>query len=248
MQLAPFKKKTTMTNDELIQAFPECERIHREDIAECVISAMEEERFYSEATNKIYRKAHELYPYCGGRYDEENQEQNAHRNYFQGDWRNGKRSPFGDWLNAFEEEFLARHGLVHTKEEACRIVADEWVRMIFGTHIQDNGDDSESGAFGMMLGTFVKDNATRKYGEEVSKKAHEMLKRYYMNDCVGEGFKFPHPLHCDYGPDQALFDILVKSGVSERDADLICPWKTGIVIDPKDNSVCIRGYRTAKYM
>ena len=49
-----------MTTDELIQAFPECEKIKREDIAECITKAMTEERFYNEASDKVYHKAHEL--------------------------------------------------------------------------------------------------------------------------------------------------------------------------------------------
>ena len=239
-----------MTNEELIQLFPECERIKREDIAECIIDAMENERFYSKAVDKIYDKAHELFPYCGGCYDEDNPEQNAYRDYFQGDWRNGRKSPFGGFLSTFEQEFIARHGLVHTKEEACRMVADKWVEMIFGNHLQDNGDGTSSGAFGMVLGTLAKDKAREGYGEDVVNKVHELIEAFYMNDCVIDGgrFKFPHPLYCDYHPDQNLFDILVKSGVSESDAGNICPWKTGIEIDKKDNSVCVRGYRTMTYM
>ena len=55
-----------MTTEELIQAFPECEKIKREDIAECITKAMTEERFYAEASDKIYSKAHELWPYQRG--------------------------------------------------------------------------------------------------------------------------------------------------------------------------------------
>lgn len=239
-----------MTSEELIQAFPECEKVKRDDMRQCIIEAMEQERFYSQAVDKIYRKAQELFPYCGGCYDEDNPEQNAYRAYFQGDWKNGWESPFGGFLETFEQEFIARHGLVHTKEEACRIAADKWVDMIFGHHAQDNGDDSSSGAVGMMLGTMVKEEARERYGEDVVSKAHELIEKFYMNDCIIEGgiFKFPHPLSCDYSPDQNLFDILVEAGVSERDAAYICPWKTLIVIDKKDNSVCLRGYRTARYI
>lgn len=41
---------------------------------------------------------------------------------------------------------------------------------------------------------------------------------------------------------------LCEDGRNEDDANYMCPWKTGITIDQRDNSVCVRGYRTARYM
>ena len=242
-----------MTNEELIQAFPECEKIKREDIAECIIKAMDEEKFCSEATNKVYRKAHELYPTYKGPYDENNAEQNAYREYFYGIYEKGIESPFRSWLEVMEREFIARHGEVHTFDEACQIAADEWMRMIFGAHFQDNGDKSSAGGLAMMLGTALKQDARKDYGDDVVEKARTLMKEFYLADCILEDDedkdrKYSQPPYCDYGPNTALFNILVKAGVSERDANNICPWKTGITIDKKDNSVVVRGYQTARYL
>lgn len=242
-----------MTNEELIQAFPECEKIKREDIAECIIKAMDEEKFYSEASNKVYRKAHELYPMYKGRYDENDAEQNAYREYFWGNYANGSKSPFKNWLEVMEREFIACHGDVHTFDEACQIAADEWMRMIFGKHIQDNGDRTGGSDLAMMMGTALKQGAREGYGEDVVEKARTLMKEFYLADCILEDGedkerKYSQPPYCDYGPNTALFNILTKAGVSERDANNICPWKTGITIDKKDNSVVVRGYQTERYL
>ena len=83
-----------MTAEELIQAFPECEKIKREDIAECITKAMTEERFYAEASDKIYSKAYELWPYQRGLKDDD-PERVAYKAYFWGDILKGVRSRNG---------------------------------------------------------------------------------------------------------------------------------------------------------
>ena len=242
-----------MTNEELLGMFPECEKIKREDIAECVIKVMNEERFYSKASEKVYHRAYELYPQVKGKYDEKDPEQNARRLYFYGDPWEGIKSPLNEWIKTMEQEFIDRYGEVHTFDEACGIAADEWMRMIFGTHIQDNGDKSDAGGMAMMMGTTVKEEAKKGYGDDVISKARNLMKDYYLNDCIpeenrGKSLKWPRPPYCDYGPNQELFDILVRAGCSERDASNMCPWKTGIEIDRRDNSVRVRGYQTARYL
>lgn len=100
-----------MTTEELIQAFPECEKIKRDDIAECITKAMTEERFYTEASDKVCRKAYELWKYQRGLKDDD-PERVAYRAYFWGDILEGVESPFKEWLKTFKTEFIAQHGQV----------------------------------------------------------------------------------------------------------------------------------------
>lgn len=239
-----------MTIEELIQAFPECEKIKREDITECITKAMTEERFYIEASNKVYNKAHELWPYqCGLKNDDP--ECVARRAYFYYDILKGVRSPFNEWLKTFETEFIAQHGQVRTFDEACQTAADEWVRMIFGNHIQNNGDRSENGCIAMMLGTLVKDKASSGIGDDTVEKFRKLCKEYYLGGCIYEDEEYGKMKiepYCDYSPNTPLAKLLEQAGVPDDCIGRIAPWKTGINIDKRDNSVRIRGYQTARYL
>lgn len=238
-----------MTNEELIQAFPECEKIKREQIAECVTKAMTEEKFYREAADKIYRKAHELYPIPGGRYNKDYPGHAEYWLYFSGDYP--KTSPFKQWLEKFETEFIALHGQVRTFDEACQTAADEWARMIFGNHIQNNGDESDAGGYTMVLGTLIKDKAKGGYGKDVIDKFRSLMADHYRGGCrwtSESGTEYRDEPYVDYHPSPSLRGLLVKAGCKEKDAEHMCPWKTGITIDKCDNSVCVHGYRTARYL
>lgn len=239
-----------MTNEELIQAFPECEKIKREQIAECITKAMTEERFYIEASNKVYNKAHELWPYqCGLKNDDP--ECVARRAYFYYDILKGVKSPFNEWLKTFETEFIAQHGQVRTFDEACQTAADEWVRMIFGNHVQNNGDKSDAGGYTMVLGTLIKDKAKGGYGKDVIDKFRSLMADHYRGGCrwtSESGTEYRDEPDVDYHPSPSLRGLLVKAGCKEKDAEYMCPWKTGITINKRDNSVCVHGYRTARYL
>ena len=238
-----------MTTDELIQAFPECEKIKREDIAECINKAMTEERFYAEASDKINSKANELWPYQRGLKDYS--ERVAYDAYFWGDIHQGVKSPFRKWLETFETEFIAQHGQVRTFDEACQTAADEWARMIFGNHVQNNGDQSDAGGLAMVLGTLVKDKASSGYGKDVTDKFRSLMADHYRGGCRWKsesGMEYRDEPDVDYNPSESLLGLLVKSGCKEDDANNMCPWKTGITINQRDNSVCVHGYRTARYM
>lgn len=238
-----------MTNEELIQAFPECEKIKREDIAECITKAMTEERFYAEASNKVYRKAHELWPYQQGLKDDD-PERMARRAYFFYDILKGVKSPFNEWLKTFETEFIAQHGQVRTFDEACQTAADEWVKMIFDHNMQDNGDKSYMGVFSMALGTLIKEKARRGIGIEFVEKFRTLCRDYYLGGCIYKDRigKLRAEPYCDYGPNSPLADLLLKAGVPKERVDGICPWKTGITINERDNSVIIRGYQTERFI
>jgi len=238
-----------MTNEELIQAFPECEKIKREDIAECITKAMTEERFYAEASDKIYRKAFELWPNQCGKYDDP--ERVARRAYFVGDILKGVETPFKKWLETFKTEFIAQHGQVRTFDEACQTAADEWVRMIFGNHLQNNGDQSDAGGLAMVLGTLAKEKARSGISSDIIEKFRKLCKEYYLGDCRYKDDKYgwiKSVPHCDYGPDDALSRLLDQAGVPHDRFGSICPWKTGITINRRDNSVCVSGYQTARYI
>lgn len=239
-----------MTTEELIQAFPECEKIKREDIAECITKAMTEERFYAEASDKVYRKAHELWPYQRGLKDDD-PERVAYKAYFWGDILKGVVSPFKEWQKTFEAEFIAQHGQVRTFDEACQIAADEWARMIFGNHVQNNGDKSDAGGMAMALGTLAKDKASRGIDSKVVEKFRKLCKEFYLGGCVCEddyyGKRKEEP-YCDYHPNPALADLLLKAGVPKKSIGSICPWKTGITINERDHAVRIGGYQTERFI
>ena len=239
-----------MTTEELIQAFPECEKIKREDIAECITKAMTEERFYAEASDKVYRKACELWPYQRGLKDDD-PERLARIAYFWGGIVKGVEAPFMKWQETFETEFIAQHGQVRTFDEACQAAADEWARMIFGNHIQNNGDQSSAGGLAMVLGTLAKDKASRGISSDTIEKFRKLCKEYYLGGCRYKEDKYgwmESIPHCDYGPNDALSDLLNQAGVPHDRFSIICPWKTGITINQRDNSVCVHGYQTARYI
>lgn len=216
------KKATTMTNQELIQAFPECELVKRSDMFQCIIEAMDQERFYCNASKRVFKKAKDLWPY-------------------KREW-----SDFREWLRMLEDEFIKRHGQVHTFEEACQLAADEWVRMIFGFHTQDNGTDGIM----MQLGTLVKEEARRDIDIEVVEKFRTLCRDYYLGGCIYE-FEYGKrraELYCDYYPNSPLANLLLKAGVQKENVGFICPWKTGITINERDNAVCISGYQTERFI
>ena len=239
-----------MTIEEMIQAFPECEKIKRKDIAECITKAMTEEQFYAEATDKVYRKAHELWPYPR-KLNDDDSERVAHIAYFCVDIIKGVEPPFNKWLKTFMTEFITKHGQVRTFDEACQTAADEWVRMIFDHHVQNNGDQSDAGGLAMVLGTLIKDKASSGYGKDIIDKFRSLMVDHYRGGCRWKsesGTEYRDVPNVDYNPSPSLLGLLVKAGCEEKDANDMCPWKTRINIDKNDNSVCVRGYRTARYI
>ena len=239
-----------MTTEELIRAFPECEKINREDIAECITKAITEERFYAEASDKVYRKANELWPYLRG-LKVDDPERVAYMAYFYGDIMEGVEAPFNKWLETFEAEFVAQHGQVRTFDEACQAAADEWARMIFCNHVQNTGDQADAGGLAMVLGTLAKSKASSGISSDTIEKFRKLCKEYYLGGCRYKVDKYgwmESIPHCDYGPNDALGRLLDQAGVPHDHFGSICSWKTGITINQRDNSVCVRGYRTARYM
>jgi len=226
---------------ELIGMFQECEKVRRTDMEGCITDAVNNERFYAEAMNKLWLRLYELFPYKGDKDEKE-----AYKAYFD----NYDKGSLHEWMELFKLEFRNKHGVLRTFDEACELAAEKWARKIFGTHVQYNGDQSETGGMTMVLGTLAKEKAKEGLKQGVDEKFKALMRDYYRGGCKYTDEKNTSTVvpYCDYGPNHALFDILVKAGVGEKDANFICPWKTGISIDTFDNSVCITGYQTAKYI
>ena len=237
-----------MTNEELTAAFPECERIKREQVAPLV------ERVFAEC--KTYREIHSVvWYYCTDLWPEpkgvkwEDPIHQEWSDYIVGNYKTNV-NPLPDWTKLLEDEFFARNGELHTMDEACQIAADEWTRMIFGTHIQDNGDTSEAGGWSMMLGTLVKDKASRGINNKTIEKFRTLCKDFYLGGCVRQTKYGPHKdePYCDHHPNSALADLLLEAGVPEDSVGNICPWKTGISVDERDHAVIVRGYQRENYI
>ncbi|MBQ8095556.1 MAG: hypothetical protein IJ243_00500 [Prevotella sp.] len=235
-----------MTNEELTAAFPECERIKREQVAPIVEQVMNEVESWREISWGVKKSCKELWPEPEYRTDAYNE----WGHYFYGDWKTGQKD-FDTWVKLLEDEYLQRTGERRTLDEACQLAADEWTRMIFGNHVQNNGDQSDAGGMAMVLGTLAKDKASRGIGSEVVEKFRTLCKEFYIGGCrVDEGkygWRVNEP-YCDYHPNSPLADLLLKAGVPEKSVGNICPWKTGISVDDRDHAVIVRGYQTERYI
>ena len=79
---------------------------------------------------------------------------------------------------------VANHTLpLDLRLRAEQQAADEWVRMIFGNHVQNNGDQSDAGGLAMALGTLAKDKASSGYGKDVIDKFRSLMADHYRNGC-----------------------------------------------------------------
>lgn len=172
-----------------------------------------------------------------------------------------------------EEEWVKKNGQANTDEEAAKKAADKWCELLFNWHLQDNGainEDHAGGFYACALGTILANDSKEGISEDVKKKTHELLYEYYKRQLHYEKtrdkkdidwlvktfpdddekdpfdwkyFEFRVDLYCDYGPSTSLYLILVNAGVNKRDANNICPWKTGIEIRHIDNAVMYNTYQ-----
>ena len=238
-------KAERFTNDELLELMPKHDRIDRKYIRGAIDFIMEKMPCYQDIDGYIKQCCSETFPHpTREQYKNQDEYVEEYNKYFHVD-------DYYNFIHCVQSEYLNRKGVRRSYEEACQIAADKWVSMIFGTHIQDNGDKSEIGARTMMLGTLVKENAIDRCDDDVPEKCRELLYQYYLNGCMY------YELHkrigqitpySDYHPNSPLFDILVAAGVKEFDADHITPWKTGIKIDENDNAVVLQGYQKLDYI
>ena len=228
-----------MTDEELITAFPECYHIRRKQAAPILTQVMNEVDSWRKIRYTIQaRLQKQFWP----EPDHDSAEYKEWQKYFYG-WSDNR---FEKWATLVEWEFVYRHGQRHTMDEACQIAADEWTRMIFGNHIQDNGDHSDTGGLTMALGTLAKYKAKRGIRSEVVEKFRKLCKQLYLR-AYKDDWRINAP-YCDYGPNPALADLLKEAGVPEQSVGIICPWKTGIWIDERDHAVIISGYQKERYL
>ena len=238
-----------MTNEELTAAFPECERIKREQVAPFVEQVFNEVESWRQIGYKMKLLCQELWPkpeYVKWE-DPKHLEWN---HYFYGDYNSHQRE-FDHWTKLLKNEYLQQTGERRTMDEACQIAADEWAMMIFGNHIQDNGDQSDAGGMAMVLGTLVKDKTKRGISSEVIEQFRKLCKEYYLGGCRYNDGKYgwvKSEPYCDYGPNSALDRLLEQAGVPNDSIGSICPWKTGISVDERDHAVIVRGYQTERYI
>lgn len=244
-----------MTNEEIIFKFPPHKLICRGDIRPVLDVILKSAKTYHEICPAILKKCKELFPKPNGllRFDGLTDEDWERYFWSQYDEKLKKivKPPIIEWISLVEDEFVARHGKYHTFDEACRIAADKWCEMCFGNHIQDNGDRSTTGLFGNMLATIVADKYREGIGEVTIGKVRENLYEYYKGGCMytfDDGMQAFSVPSCDYSSNSPLFYALKNAGLDEKTIDCICPIKTSIHIDEKDNAVVVRGYQKEEYI
>lgn len=238
-----------MTNEEIINMFPECEYIKKEDIVPIITYVMNEIKYYGKIGNYIYDECKKFFP--ESHYPSE--EYTKYFEYFYGTYDKETKidnNPFGDWVESIKKEFFKRKGVIRSYEEACKIATDKWIELIFGFHIQDNGaiNENHPGGFASCaLGTVLKNKVIGKYIQtnKYIDKVKELIEHWYLNDYQENNWC---ELSCDYGPNTYLDNILVKAGINEKDTSSICPWKTRIGINFVDNSVEYYTYQHVEFI
>ena len=238
-----------MTNEQLAAAFPECERIKKEQVVPFVEQVFNEVESWRQIGYKMKLLCQELWPKPKGVKWEDPLHQEW-KHYFYGDYETDQKD-FDNWTKLLENEYLQRTGERRTMDEACQIAADEWTRMIFGNHVQNNGDQSDAGGMAMVLGTLVKDKASRGISSEVIERFRKLCKEYYLGGCRYNDGKYGRvncEPYCDYGPNSALRRLLEQAGVPDNSIGCICPWKTGIAVDERDHAVIVRDYQKERFI
>ena len=248
------KNKPYYTNEVLVQLFNECDKIKRDQIAPLVEDIFKCEN-YHQISDLVNKFCEELWPEPKySIYD--NSLWKEWTNYMYGYYDHDKKQyikPLMDWVEQCEVEYIWRNGKKHTYEEACEIAAKKWCELIFGWHLNDNGalNEQHPGGFpACAFSSVLKNDISSKIPQEQQEKAYEEIKKFYKNDCWFEYYNdkgeyedtWQTDLSVDYGPNRPLHEILKKASIEERHIDVICPWKTTIRIDEKDNSVIWHKY------
>lgn len=234
----------------ITDSFPECEKIKKSDIKDIVSELFVFAESYHEISTTIYEHCRKLWPvpklcYIPDSPSQRTFDYDEWYKYFYGDGNDN--GPLGDWVQKFEESFIQQRGMKRTFEEACGVAADWWKIMIFEEVKQDNGDKSVGGLFGRGMAETLKRRSLAELNvTEISMKFRQIMYEYYMNGCqykFSESYTGEMVPSVDYGPNGCLIDSLVKAGVPKEETGSICPWKTTISVDKRDNSVIIMGYQ-----
>lgn len=240
-----------LTDDELVGMFPECEKIKKEDIRPIVAECFTLDTYHG-IKKKILDFCNTLYPDTADWHQPWDKVDKTHYFYMYGDRDTASTSECVDgWANAVVDEYLHRKGFRRTKDEACVIAAEKWAEMIFGKHLQDNGDRTSHGANLNMMGSYVKMLYQKDLTGEMREKFVSVMAEFYKDDCNLEwadsgGHRRVDAIepYCDYDPNLSLYEMLMKAGVPKDTAGCVCPWKTGVKVDSRDHSVIVRTYNT----
>lgn len=227
-----------ITNEGLVMLFPECTYIKCSDIKPLIQTLFEECKDYREINEKVKDYCWKYYP----EPDTRSEEYDTYLEYYH---------KVTEWIKHIEREYVERNGYKHPFDEACLTAAHEWANMIFGVHVQNNGDKTPAGDFLSYMGTTAKEKAKEGMDAKVVGKFITLMTEYYMKSCRDEkvsGYNIDIEPYCDYYPNSPLRNLLIKAGVRKSKVDKLCPWKTGITIDKTDYAVVIHGYQTVDYL
>lgn len=227
-----------ITNEGFVMLFPECTYIKCSDIEPLIQTLFEECKDYREINEKVKDYCWKYYP----RPDTKSEEYDTYLEYY---------NKVTEWIEHIKREYVERKGYKHPFEEACLIAAHEWARMIFGIHVQNNGDKTKAGNNLSYIATLTKEKAKENIDTKVVGKFITLMAEYYNSGCKDKkisDYSIDIEPYCDYHPNSPLRNILIKSGVDKAKVDKICPWKTGITIDKIDYAVAVRGYQTIEYL
>ena len=89
-----------------------------------------------------------------------------------------------------------------------------------------------------------KNDSAKEITKEIIEKVHDNFVKYYLD----YNYDAMYGMRVDYDPTKDLYNLLKDSGVPEKHIRSLCPWKTGIYIDEKDNSVVYCSYSKREYL
>lgn len=255
------KKMRVYSNEELLDYFPEHEKVDKKVIKKMIEEMYDKCERYQEIYNYFEDYINTCFPGSDGQkcnYSREDPDYKEYTDYLYNHKIDGVAPNDYDlytWTKYASASYLNIKGQKHTFEEACQLAANKWCEMIFNFHLQDNGainEDHAGGFWACALATAMKNDSIKEITEDVIKKVNEEFYKYYFNHCryidKEDGWTGHIEPYCDYGPNTPLYDILENGGVSKKHINSLCPWKTGIEIDENDNSVIIKGYQKRTYI
>lgn len=232
----------------IIENFPECVRVKTSDVADDIIKIFNEAPDYQCLRKNIAAVWQKYFP-------KPTQEQwlkadGTDDDKYCREFINYEHEIF-EWMKTVNDLYVGLNGPRRTYDEACEIAADEWMKKIFNIGLQDNGDYSGHSDNAIMLGSMLKLSAQERVSDKTKENVRNEFVKYYKQHCIhtdSKGFRLYCEPSCDYGPNVPLYDILKNGGVEDKDIRSICPWKTSIYIDEKDNAVVICGYQKEQYI
>lgn len=240
-------EKLEEAKQEIIDSFPECDKIKKSDIKNLVGELFVFAESYREIFDKVQDYCKKLWPKPKPltRNNTRNIEYTKWFNYL---YDTDDEYPFlYDWLKSFERKFVEIRGQKRTFEEACGIAADWWKIMIFEEINQDNGNNSVGGLFLKGHADTCKRRALANIDiTPISLKFRDIMKNYYLGKCqykYSDSYTGEMIPDVDYSPNSCLVNALMDAGVPKSEVGKICPWKTSIKVDEIDNSVMIRKYQ-----